>query len=91
MHTIESSIQKYRIESLLFVIFKAIRRSLITKTRIFKSHAISIIIIFHLSLDIIAKNGILDLSIDKKKKKESQIQNASRRTLWTILKIIGER
>lgn len=90
MHTIESSIQKYRIESLLFVIFKAIRRSLITKTRIFKSHAISIIIIFHLSLDIIAKNGILDLSIDKKKK-ESQIQNASRRTLWTILKIIGER
>lgn len=36
MHTIESSIQKYRIESLLFVIFKAIRRSLITKTRIFK-------------------------------------------------------
>lgn len=69
MHTIESSIQKYRIESLLFVIFKAIRRSLITKTRIFKSHAISIIIIFHLSLDIIAKNGILDLSIDKKKKK----------------------
>lgn len=68
MHTIESSIQKYRIESLLFVIFKAIRRSLITKTRIFKKSRDFDNNNFP-PLDIIAKNGILDLSIDKKKKK----------------------
>lgn len=92
MHTIESSIQKYRIELLLFVIFKAIRRSLITKTRIFKK-----------SRDF-DNNNFPPLARyyreewytrpqhrQKKKKKESQIQNASRRTLWTILKIIGER